>query len=78
MDNTKITTDELTDLMWQRLKDVCAYNPTGTGKEEAIRLVLVTKNSVAEAVRRLMLDKSIMISRIQAPEQQGESDASES
>jgi hypothetical protein len=78
MDNTKITTDELTNLMWQCLKDICAYNPTGTGKEEAIRLVLVTKNSVAEAVSKLMLDKSIVVSRIQAPQQQGESDASES
>lgn len=60
---------ELTDLVWQRLKDVCAYNPTGTGKEEAIRLVLVTKNSVAEAVSKLMLDKSIVVSRIEAPQQ---------
>lgn len=64
---------ELTNLVWQHLKDVCSYDPV-----EAVRLVLVTKNSVAEAVRRLMLDKTIVVSRIQAPEQQGESDASES
>jgi hypothetical protein len=55
--------NELTDLMWQHLKDVCAYNPA-----EAKRLVLVTKNSVSEAVSKMMLDKSIVVSRIQTPQ----------
>lgn len=67
MDNTKITTDELADRMWQHLKDVCAYDPT-----KAKRLVLVTKESVSEAVSKLMLDKTIVVSRIQAPEQKEE------
>ena len=58
---------ELTDLMWQHLKDVCAYDPT-----KAKRLVLVTKESVSEAVSKLMLDKSIVVSRIEAPHQGNE------
>lgn len=58
---------ELTNLVWQHLKDFCAYDPV-----EAVRLVLVTKNSVAEAVHRLMLDKTIAVSRIQTPEQEEE------
>jgi hypothetical protein len=55
---------ELIDLLWQHLKNVCAYNPTGTGKEEAVRLVLVTKVSVTTAVKNLLLDKSLVFSKI--------------
>jgi len=55
---------ELVDLLWQHLKNVCAYNPTGTGKEEAVRLVLVTKVSVTTAVKNLLLDKSLVFSKI--------------